>query len=132
MLLGMSKDFDKWNSIKKKLDQAKRLPTFKEREIWWCSIGVNIGYEIFGKGQKFWRPVLILDKHNRYTFFGLPLSSTVKQDNPYYYPFPFRGRKGSILFSQGRTFSSLRLSNQMGKVTPKQFAKIKTAFKNTI
>ncbi len=128
----MGKDFQTWHGIKIELDSSTRLPTFREREIWWCSIGLNIGYEVFGKGEKFWRPVLVLDKHNRHTFFGLPLGSATKNNNPYYFAMDFKGKSGSVLLSQGRTFSSRRLSNQMGKVTPKQFGAIKTAFKNTI
>ena len=93
----MQKDFDNWSIIKKLMDEKRRFPTFSEREIWWCSIGMNIGYEIFGKGEKFWRPVLVLDKHNRHTFFGLPLGSTLKPDSPYHFELDFNGRKGSVL-----------------------------------
>jgi len=31
------KEFEYWNKIKQDLDKSKRLPTFKEREIRWCS-----------------------------------------------------------------------------------------------
>jgi len=42
----VEKDFDKWNMKKKKLDKNKRDLLFKEGEIWWCSLGVNIGEEV--------------------------------------------------------------------------------------
>ena len=123
-----SKYFDDWNKIKKLMDSNRRAPTFNEREIWWCSIGVNIGYEIYGKGEKFWRPVLVLDKHNRHTFFGLPLGSTLKPDSLYHFELNFHGRKGSVLLSQGRTLSSKRLSNIMGKLPEKRFNEIKLQY----
>jgi hypothetical protein len=40
--------------------QPNRL--FKEGDIWWCSIGMNVGVEIFGKGKYFARPVIIFKK----------------------------------------------------------------------
>lgn len=62
----MEKDFDNWTQIKKGLDTEHKIPFFNEREIWWCSLGVNIGYEIYGKGYVFSRPVLILKKIKRF------------------------------------------------------------------
>ena len=42
----MSKDFDSWNGEKKNLEQiGHNNLVFHEREIWWCSIGVNLGDE---------------------------------------------------------------------------------------
>ena len=35
-----SKDFDKWNELKKKLHVRDERILFHEREIWWCSLGV--------------------------------------------------------------------------------------------
>ena len=44
----MDKNYDLWFPQKKKLDRKQNPPSFKEREVWWCQIGVNVGYEIFG------------------------------------------------------------------------------------
>lgn len=126
------KQLNQWHKVKKQINRSKNLPTFNEREIWWCSIGQNVGYEIYGKGKQFWRPVLILNKHNHYTFFGLPLTSKRKTDPAHYYPFDLHEQKGSIILSQGRTLSGLRLTNIIVKVTPLQFEKIKEAYKSTI
>ena len=55
-----SKDFDGWIVKKKEYHYRDSLPPkFKERDIWWVSIGVNIGYEEDGKHEKYLRPVLI-------------------------------------------------------------------------
>lgn len=46
----MQKDFDQWNSEKKGLEiSGPESLQFHEREIWWCSIGINLGDEHDGK-----------------------------------------------------------------------------------
>ncbi len=74
----MIKDFENWNKLKQKLESRKNIPTFKEREIWWCSIGVNIGCEEDGKNQLFNRPILIIRKFNNNMFLGAPYHKTKK------------------------------------------------------
>lgn len=129
----MTKDFDRWNRTKQKLDilERKNIPPFYEREIWWCSIGLNIGFEIYGKGrdESFSRPVLVLKKHNKFTFYGLPLGSTIKSHSLYHFPITTNGRKGSVLLSQGRTFSGNRLLNRMVKITDPEFDAIRKAYR---
>lgn len=123
--------FDAWNEVKQHLQDAGPSRTFNEREVWWCSIGMNIGYELFGKGRTFSRPVLIVNKHNRHTFFGLPLGSVVKPASPYHFKIAFGGRAGSVFLSQGRTLSSKRLGNLMGKIPQGTFDEIIEAYQNT-
>ena len=72
----MPDDFDKWNNKKKQLHVRTNAPTFKEREVWWCSLGANIGTEQNGKGQNFTRPVLVLRKFST-SQFKFSTSSTV-------------------------------------------------------
>ena len=73
-----TKDFDGWNPIKKSLDDTKSTPTFKEREIWWCSVGINIGHESDGKNELYHRPVLIIRKFSKRLFWGIPTTSQNK------------------------------------------------------
>lgn len=127
----MKKDFDGWNGIKKELDLRKDPPLFKEREIWWCSIGMNVGYEIYGKKELFTRPVLILKKYSYATFFGLPLTS--KRKNGYFFfPIDLKEKKGGILLDQGCTLDARRLADKISYVTPLQFKKIKEAMKESL
>ena len=44
---------------KKQLHKRKTAPRFKEREVWWCKIGLNVGVEQDGKGNNYTRPILI-------------------------------------------------------------------------
>jgi len=56
----MLKDYKNWHVIK---DQINALDSekifYNENEIWWCHIGLNVGIEQDGKGEKYMRPVLI-------------------------------------------------------------------------
>ena len=71
----MEQYFIDWNNLKYELITIKSPPpNFNERDIWWCSIGVNVGYEVNGKNGPFERPVLIIKKYNNDMFFGLPLT----------------------------------------------------------
>src|SRR6266446_7685513 len=60
----MQKDFPGWHRQKAQLHAQHQTPTFQEREIWWCSVGVNVGHEMDGKNQFYNRPVLIVRKFN--------------------------------------------------------------------
>ena len=72
----MQKDFDKWNGKKKQLDaNTDNLTDFHEREIWWCSIGVNVGFEQHSQTSDFSRPVVIVKKFTRDMFLGIPLTT---------------------------------------------------------
>ena len=127
----MDKDFENWNRIKQEIELRDKSPLFKEREICWCCVGVNVGYEVLGKGKEFARPVLILRKHNRESFFGLPLGSARKKGSIHHFPLDFNGRKGSVFITQGRTLSSRRLTNRMGALPETIFDEIMKAFKNS-
>jgi mRNA interferase MazF len=71
----MTKDFDLWNNDKKKIDQTNRIFYFNEREVWWCSLGVNVGFEVDGKNQNFVRPILVLKTFGNKTCWVLPMTS---------------------------------------------------------
>ena len=79
------KDFVKWFLVKTNIDsRIYNPPLFKEGQIWWCSIGENVGGEISGKGEYFRRPVLIIRKLDRFSFIGLPITSQIKTGSWYF------------------------------------------------
>ena len=50
----MDKDFNEWNELKKKINS--RNPIYvSERDIWFCSVGLNVGSEQSGKHKLFER-----------------------------------------------------------------------------
>lgn len=62
-------DFKDWFKLKVLLWTRKSDKLFfKQGDIWWCSIGMNLGEEIFGKGKKFTRPVLVFKKFTSNSF----------------------------------------------------------------
>jgi mRNA interferase MazF len=120
----MISDYDKWNKLKKKIEESNHKPPyFKESDVWWLSIGRNIGYEEYGKGENFVRPVLIIKKYNVYMFTGIPLTTKIK-DNPYHLEITLEGKKVSALVSQIRTFSTKRMSNKLGELEREEHTKV--------
>ncbi len=75
----MRKDFDKWNSKKKNIDVGRSAHFCHEREIWWCSLGVNVGYEQNGTGRNFDRPVLVVRGFNENVFLAVALTGKKKK-----------------------------------------------------
>ena len=71
-------EYDIWNEQKKRISQTSKNLSFKEREVWWCALGLNIGKESYGKGNAFRRPVLILKKLSSETSIVLPITSQKK------------------------------------------------------
>ena len=59
----------KWCEAKILLSERPSNILFKEGEIWWCRIGMNIGHETYGKGASFSRPVLIFKKFSNDFFY---------------------------------------------------------------
>ena len=116
----MNKDFDKWNELKKLIHNEKIPPFHRECEIWWCSLGVNIGFEEDGKNKLFERPVLIFRKFNKNMFWGLPLTKT-QRVGKFYFSFELKKQQSSVILSQLRIFSSKRLIRRMGRLNDLEF-----------
>jgi len=126
------KDFDGWNDLKKKIDLDNDISaTFKEREIWWCSIGLNIGFEADGKNKLYNRPVLVISKFSNRLFWGLPLTTKIK-DNPYYHHFIFNHKPQSAMLTHLRLYDSKRMANKIGQLPVGQFKKIVSALSNIL
>ncbi len=126
-------NFNEWNIQKKKIENKdinNPKIMFCEKAIWWCSVGVNIGYEQNGKGKQFERPVLILRKFNRYVFLGIPL--TTKQKNlklPFYIKLKGAKVESIAVLSQIRLFSSKRLLREIEIINSELFKQIKERLK---
>jgi len=111
---------DLWNQIKKVLDgkSSKKFP--RERQIWLAHLGKNVGREINGKNEKFWRPVLVLRIASHETCVVLPMTSRDKKGD-----FCFKLReKSTILFHQIRTIDRKRFIRHLDTVDKKTFHEI--------
>jgi mRNA interferase MazF len=125
------KDFKTWHDIKTEINDSPRLPSYSEREIWWCSIGTNVGHEEDGKGLYSRRPVLIVKKFNQHVFWGVPLTTQIK-DKHYYHRISFKGVEQCVMLSQLRLWESKRLNARMGKLESEQFNPIREKLKSML
>ncbi len=126
----MLKDFELWNILKQKID-TRSNPIFSECEIWWCSLGANIGHEENGKNELFNRPILIVRKFNKNIFLGIPLTTKIK-NNKFYYNFVFKGKNQCAMLSQIRVWDSKRLTNRIGEISSKELKLIKEEIRKII
>jgi mRNA interferase MazF len=121
----MKKDFTKWHSDKSNIQVDKIRPYFGEREIWFTSLGVNIGFEQDGRGERFLRPIVIIKKFNNEVCWGIPLTKNEKKGK-YYFTFSFSENSTSTaILSQIRLVDAKRLQYKIGDMTEKNFTEIK-------
>ncbi|OGI64089.1 hypothetical protein A2733_00230 [Candidatus Nomurabacteria bacterium RIFCSPHIGHO2_01_FULL_40_20] len=118
----MDQDYDNWNIQKKELSKAERV-YFHKGDVWFASIGKNIGDEEDGKNSTFERPLLILRKFNNNVFLGVPLTSQDKEGKYYFKLKSFIG--STAILSQVRLFDAKRLLRLMGKVENEELKEIK-------
>lgn len=110
-------NYDEWNEVKKKTNDNNKHKNIKIGEVYWVKIGLNIGYEVYGKGKDYARPVLVINKlfdnaGNR-LFLGVPLSSKVyEKANKYRYVFDSNGVLQTALLSQIKVFDNKRVMYQ--------------------
>ena len=127
-----NKDYQRWMPVKAKINNNCNRATFKIRDVFWASIGENIGFEEDGKGQCYNRPVVILKKFNEQLFWGIPLSTTTRRGK-YYFEVSLLskgGKQGVAVLSQLRLWDSARLENKIGMLSKKEFAELKAEIVN--
>ena len=120
----MQKDFDLWNSRKKIINLKNKEIFCNQREIWWCSIGLNVGSEEDGKNELFERPVLVMNVFNRDMLRVVPLTSRCKNDL-FHVQIKYGGMVGSAIISQMKTISARRLSRKLCRLDVAQFEDVR-------
>jgi len=126
----IQKDFDVWNMNKKHIHADNDNKLYRTRDIWWCSLGVNIGFEEDGTGNTGERPVVIVRGFSKQVCLIMPLTSSEKS-NPYYISLGIvNGRKAFVITSQIRLIDTKRLINKIGVVDQDLFETIRKAAKN--
>ena len=119
----MEKEYDDWNKLKKDLSTKESRIFFHKGEIWYASIGKNIGDEEDGKNQNFERPLLITRKFNNNIFIGVPLTSQEKTGKYYHKLSSFTGT--TAILSQVRLFDAKRLLRLIGNIENSELKEIK-------
>ncbi|MDD2781409.1 type II toxin-antitoxin system PemK/MazF family toxin [Sulfuricurvum sp.] len=126
------KKFDDWNEVKKQVHSRNSIIHFKEREVYWASIGENVGFEQNGKGSDFSRPVLIIKKLNNHLFFGVPLS-TQNRSGSFFYEFELLPDKiSTALLVQAKVYDVKRLDQKIGMIQKDDFEKLNVKLKELL
>jgi mRNA interferase MazF len=126
----MKKDFvekyNNWNIKKQDIQFSERTEKmyFKEGDIWWCALGLNIGSESFGKGENFRRPVLIVKKLSGDLCIVLPLTSKEKTGT-WFIDITLQGEKKWAMLYQIRTLNKKRFTVKIGELDDTDFARVK-------
>jgi len=123
--------FIEWTKLKIRIHFSTRIIYFREREVWWASLGINIGFEQDGKNKNFTRPILVFKKFNQDLLWALPLTSKLR-NNKYYFQIEYNQRKYSVILSQLKLISSKRLIRKIRKISVVDYYNIKTAIKKLI
>lgn len=123
-----TKRFPEWLHLKEQLD-AKRhaAPHVNARDIWWASIGENVGSEINGKSDLFSRPVLVLKKLAHGFYFVAPTSTKIKTGS-WYAPITFNARDMVVCLHQARSIDHRRLSSRIGQLDEGDFDAVRKSF----
>ncbi|MCR4328204.1 MAG: type II toxin-antitoxin system PemK/MazF family toxin [Patescibacteria group bacterium] len=123
------KDFDGWNEKKKEIHHARVGKLYHEREVWWCSLGANVGFEEDGTGMEFERPVLILKGLGPHTCLVVPLTTSSKKHKMRVPAGIVEGQSASALISQVRVVDTKRFTNKVGFLEKDVFERIQKAVK---
>jgi mRNA interferase MazF len=119
----MDESLDAWNIFEKRL-RKKQSVFCKKREIWWCSVGITIGNEIYGKNNFFERPVLVLKVFSRDLVIAIPLTSQKPLNPNYVIRLQLKNGTSYALLSQVRSFNTKRFSRKKETLDEKSFGKV--------
>ena len=118
------KNYTNWHKVKSEIDNKEQRMNFQIRDVLFCSIGENVGFEQDGRGEEFLRPVVVLKKFNKEVFLGVPLTHTDKKGK-YYFSFELEGGTSVAIISQVRLFDVKRSKYKMGMINETDFSILK-------
>ena len=116
-----------WCGLKSNLCGKESKVIFKQGDIWWASLGMNLGEEMFGKGEKFRRPVLVFRKFTGNSFLGLPITKQEKRGS-WYVEITIHKERRWVMLNQARILDKKRLTNRIGELDDTDFHKVKAEF----
>ena len=121
----MKKEFQKWHNLKDAIHETAPRRFYNEREVWWCSLGANVGFEQDGKGEDFARPILIIKGFSKEVFVCVPLTAQPKKGKFYHSVSLEDGKPRNAILSQIRLIDAKRLQEKMGMMSEAQFKDLK-------
>ena|SRR3989344_2724256 len=127
MIQNIINQLQDWCRLKLELFTKRNKIVFKQGDIWWCSLGINLGEEMIGKGPKFTRPVLVFRKFTSNSFLGLPLTKQEKHGT-WYVEITIHGEKNWVMLNQARVLDKKRLTTRIVDLDEKDFRKVRERF----
>lgn len=125
------KDFDGWIARKKTIDGMPGTAFAHPREIWWCSVGVNVGAEIDGKNDNYERPVIVMKVYNKETLLVLPITSKQKDDE-FHHKINADKKTVWVKLTQHRVISNKRLLRKIDVLGEAEFEELKRIWKESL
>lgn len=123
------KQFKKWFGLKESLHKKDHKPPLvSERDIWWVSIGENVGSEINGKSDLFSRPVIIFRKLAHGFYFVIP-TTTQEKEGSWFVPFVHGGKSVVACLHQARAIDYRRLSSKLGQIDTDDYMRVQEGFR---
>ncbi len=126
------KDFDEWNNQKKILHENGENKFYHPRDIWWCRLGLNIGFEQDGKDKDFERPALVLKSFGKNICLIVPLTTSVKKH-------PCRisigivdGKEATAILSQIKIVDTKRFVEKIEVLNKEKFTEIQNRIKGLL
>ena len=128
----MQKDFDKWNRQKIDVHNKNENKLYTVREIWWCSLGVNVGFEQDGDGKEYQRPILIYKGFSKDTCLIFPLTTSESKHKMRVPIGKIEDKNASVIISQPRLIDTKRLVEKVGFLDKQIFEIIRNAVKEIL
>jgi len=123
----------KWHIIKSGLIKNDKKIFFHEREVWWCSVGKNVGFEQNGKGDEFTRPIVVIKRLSLDTCLAVPLTVSKKRKNTFSLGVLKNEEKESFAMAeQIRLVDAKRLKRKIDVVEKKHFEELVNFIKEII
>jgi len=127
----MEKDFDNWNKRKKEINKGE-FNFYSKREIRWCSLGLNIGFEQDGTNIEYCRPVLIIRGFSRNVCLVVPLTTSKKKNLYHFSVGIIEGQEAFVILSQIRLIDTKRLQDRLTILDKDKFEEIRKAIRALI
>ena len=123
------KRFLVWIGLKERLHEAHHSPPLvSDADIWWASVGENVGSEINGKSDLFSRPVIIYKKLAHGFYFVVPTTTQARQGT-WFVPFRQKDKTMIACLHQARAIDYRRLSSKLGTIDDEDFDRVKEGFR---
>lgn len=109
--------------------KSVKPPLVSEGQLWWASLGENVGFEINGKSKHFTRPVIIFKVLSNGFYFVIPTTTQFRKGS-WYVNFQLKGITETACLQQARPLDYKRLYSKVGRLDDLDFERVKEGFKN--